>query len=212
MKEIHYMISDAAKKVDVESHVLRYWEEELSLPILRNEMGHRYYTNEDIQLFQNIKSLKDQGFQLKAIKLLLPELEKKDPSTLANLFLLKEELNSRVEEMDVHETALTVSSQLDEMTPVEQKLAQFQEIVGQAVRQIMEENNQHLIREMSRTVSKDVAEDLNGLLLQREQRDEERFRMLDNAIREKQKAYKEVAVTSFPPFKRKTKKSWFSKP
>ena len=77
MKEIHYMISDAAKKVDVESHVLRYWEDELELPIQRNEMGHRYYTNEDIQLFQNIKCLKDQGFQLKAIKLLLPELAKK---------------------------------------------------------------------------------------------------------------------------------------
>lgn len=211
MKDIHYMISDAAKKVDVESHVLRYWEDELALPILRNEMGHRYYTKEDIQLFQNIKSLKDQGFQLKAIKLLLPELEKKDPATLSNLFLLKEELNSRVEEMEVNETSLTVSSQLDELTPVEQKLLQFQEIVGQAVRQIMEENNQQLIREMSRQVSKDVAEDLNGLLIQREQRDEERFRMLDNAIREKQKGYKEVAITSFDRLRSKPKKKWFSK-
>ena len=27
MEEKHYMISDAAKMVDVESHVLRYWEE-----------------------------------------------------------------------------------------------------------------------------------------------------------------------------------------
>ena len=39
----HLLISDAAKKVQVESHVLRYWEEELKLPIKRNEMGHRYY-------------------------------------------------------------------------------------------------------------------------------------------------------------------------
>lgn len=211
MKDIHYMISDAAKKVDVESHVLRYWEEELALPILRNEMGHRYYTKEDIQLFQNVKSLKDQGFQLKAIKLLLPELEKKDPASLSNLFLLKEELNSRAEEMEVQETSITVSSQLEELTPVEQKLLQFQEIIGQAVRQIMEENNQQLVREMSRQVSKDVAEDLNGLLIQREQRDEERFRMLDNAIREKQKGYKEVAVTSFKKMNKNTKKKWFSR-
>ena len=35
MKE-YLMISDAAKEVDVESHVLRYWEEELKLPIKRN--------------------------------------------------------------------------------------------------------------------------------------------------------------------------------
>ena len=43
-----YMISDAAKKVQVEAHVLRYWEEELKVPAKRNEMGHRYYTEEDI--------------------------------------------------------------------------------------------------------------------------------------------------------------------
>ncbi len=33
MSETHYLISDASKKVDVESHVLRYWEEELEMNI-----------------------------------------------------------------------------------------------------------------------------------------------------------------------------------
>ena len=46
-----YMISDAARLVDVEAHVLRYWEDELELPISRNEMGHRYYTEDNIQMF-----------------------------------------------------------------------------------------------------------------------------------------------------------------
>lgn len=41
MSETRYMISDASRLVDVEAHVLRYWEEELGLPIGRNEMGHR---------------------------------------------------------------------------------------------------------------------------------------------------------------------------
>ena len=68
MSEVRYMISDAARLVDVEAHVLRYWEEELELPIGRNEMGHRYYTEENIQLFQRIRELKEQGVQLKAIK------------------------------------------------------------------------------------------------------------------------------------------------
>lgn len=63
-----YLISDAAKQVQVESHVLRYWEEELKLPIKRNEMGHRYYTEEDIARFREIKELKEQGLQLKAIR------------------------------------------------------------------------------------------------------------------------------------------------
>lgn len=35
----YLLISDAAKEVKVESHVLRYWEEELHLPIRRNELG-----------------------------------------------------------------------------------------------------------------------------------------------------------------------------
>lgn len=68
MAEVHYFISDASKQVDVESHVLRYWEDELALEIPRNDMGHRYYTEYHIRLFRQIKELKEKGYQLKAIK------------------------------------------------------------------------------------------------------------------------------------------------
>lgn len=43
MNETRYLISDASKQLKVEPHVLRYWEEELNMPIKRNELGHRYY-------------------------------------------------------------------------------------------------------------------------------------------------------------------------
>lgn len=68
MDEVRYLISDASKKVDVETHVLRYWEEELGLSIPRNELGHRYYTEFHVRLFCQVKKLKDKGYQLKAIK------------------------------------------------------------------------------------------------------------------------------------------------
>lgn len=71
MEKVRYMISDAATMAGVESHVLRYWEDELDLTIPRNEMGHRYYTRENILEFQRIKSLKEQGYQLKAIRTIL---------------------------------------------------------------------------------------------------------------------------------------------
>lgn len=71
VKEKRYLINEAAKEVHVESHVLRYWEEELGLPIGRNEQGHRIYTQEDIDRFKEIKILKEQGLQLKAVKTLL---------------------------------------------------------------------------------------------------------------------------------------------
>ena len=64
MEKVRYMISDAADMVHVETHVLRYWEEELELTIPRNEMGHRYYTRENIQEFQKIKDLKDRPLLL----------------------------------------------------------------------------------------------------------------------------------------------------
>ncbi len=71
MENVRYMISDAANIVNVESHVLRYWEEELELLIPRNEMGHRYYTEENIAQFQKIKEWKEQGYQLKAIRMMI---------------------------------------------------------------------------------------------------------------------------------------------
>ena len=40
----------------------------------RTEMGHRHYTEEDIQLFSCIKELKEQGLLLKEIKQLLPDM------------------------------------------------------------------------------------------------------------------------------------------
>ena len=78
MDEVHYLISDASKKVDVEAHVLRYWEDELELDIPRNEMGHRYYTDLHIRLFKQVKNLKEKGYQLKAIKHALNQVLKND--------------------------------------------------------------------------------------------------------------------------------------
>lgn len=59
--------------MQVEAHVLRYWEDELKLRIKRNEMGHRCYSQEDIERLQQIKLLKEQGLQLKAIRTVLFE-------------------------------------------------------------------------------------------------------------------------------------------
>ena len=64
----YYQIADAAKKVNVESHVLRYWEDELQLPIERNKQGHRLYTDEDLSRFLYIKELKKEGLQPRAIR------------------------------------------------------------------------------------------------------------------------------------------------
>ena len=77
MSEIRYMISDAARQAGVEAHVLRSWEEELDIKVGRTELGHRYYTDKTIYIMKKVKELRDKGFQLKAIKVLIPEIQKK---------------------------------------------------------------------------------------------------------------------------------------
>ena len=68
-----YTIKEAAKKVHVEAHALRYWEEELGLSISRNDQGYRQYSEEDMELLERIRQWKEKGMQLKAIRLMLSE-------------------------------------------------------------------------------------------------------------------------------------------
>ena len=99
MKEKRYSISEAARLLEVENHVLRYWEEELGLTIPRNELGHRYYREEEIQLLNCIKELKNKGFQLKAVKEVLPDLEQKKLIDVHKLLATQVELeNMGIEE------------------------------------------------------------------------------------------------------------------
>ena len=101
MNQVRYIISDASKKIDVEPHVLRYWEEELGVKVPRNEMGHRYYREEDIELFKSIKFLKEQGFQLRAIKMVLSDVKRIGQLDKKKMALLKDELNAQVLSMDL---------------------------------------------------------------------------------------------------------------
>ena len=70
-REKQYKISEMTRLINVEAHVLRYWEEELQLPIKRNDLGHRYYTEDDKELFLRVKQLKEKGIQLKGIRSIL---------------------------------------------------------------------------------------------------------------------------------------------
>lgn len=65
----------------------------------RNELGHRYYREEEIQLLHCIKELKNKGFQLKAVKEVLPDLEQKKLIDIHKLLTTQEELeNQELEE------------------------------------------------------------------------------------------------------------------
>ncbi len=167
MESKRYMISDAAKMVDVESHVLRYWEDELELPIERNEMGHRCYTEDNIRMFHHIKDLKEQGYQLKAIKVLVPEMEQ-----------------GNVPPAIVPEPE----------PPVNDKMEQFQMILGKVVSQAIRENQQEMGKELSHQVSTQVVKEMDYLFRLQEEREETHYKKLDELIRSSQKQRKLLAL------------------
>ena len=188
MDEKRYLISDAAKAVQAEPHVLRYWEEELGLPIQRTELGHRYYTEEDIQTFQNIKELKERGFQLKAIKVLLPELKKRKGDPSDDLAELEQKIVSQGKEQpDTNLTLLPLNPDLD-------KFQQFEEIMTSLFRQTLKENNE----ELENRISDSVLQGMDMRIQMREEKEEERFRRLDETIRLHQKNGNLVAAAREP--------------
>lgn len=193
MEQVRYMISDAANIVAVESHVLRYWEDELELTVPRNEMGHRYYTQENVDQFLRIKELKEEGYQLKAIKILLQQ-EKQDR--------LHNDLSAAVEHItrpaqetgsgqalkqtlpvkQMPEKNQTQPASVPQMTPQE-RMEQFQELMTQIVRNAMTDNNKDLSKDIGTEVGDRVLKEMNYLMRVQDEQEEERFKKLDEAIR-----------------------------
>lgn len=163
MGEKRFMISDASKMLNVESHVLRYWEEELEINIPRNEMGHRYYTQFHVNLLKNVRDLKRQGFGLKAIKMMIT-----DPP----------------EGQDVDNLSL-MESKPSQQTMT--KLDQFQEIMNDIVGNAIKNSTADLSKELSKNVSDSVMKGMNYLMRVQDEREEERYKKLDAMMRSKQK-------------------------
>jgi DNA-binding transcriptional MerR regulator len=186
MGEKRYIISDASKMIDAESHVLRYWEDELEIEIPRNELGHRYYTDYHINLLKNVKQLKEQGFQLKAIKMLLSELPPGETVNPNSIMLIKDELNNRVGNLPKTTDPETKES----------KMEQFQLIISEIVSKALVENKGILSQDVSDKVTENVIKEIDYLVRIQEEKEEERFKKIDELIRNYQKGIKETALTA----------------
>lgn len=208
--ENYLLISDAARAVQVESHVLRYWEEELHLPIRRNELGHRYYTQDDIDRFKNIKSMKERGLQLKAIKMILKN-GKLDVLTQDREEGQGEERQGEERQREEHqgeeqqpgekawlETADAKSSEITAGESVgrtesrEEKAQRLQWIMQQLIRQAVQENNEEMVRQIKESVLKELdyqfrmqEERLEERAKQTEERTENYYRKMDELLRKK---------------------------
>ena len=225
-------ISDAAKKVHVEAHVLRYWEEELELPIKRNELGHRYYTEEDVKRFQEIRELKERGLQLKAIRLILKngkldrlaDGENTQAEKAAEAAKIAEKASSATKTVEkavsttkaaekmtgdaqhgkkTVELLKTAEKVTGEVEPIkttsvmgeesrEEKAARLQWLLKQLFREVLQENNEAMCREVRESILKEMDYQFR-MQEEREdereaaqiKRDEEHFRRVDELLRKK---------------------------
>ena len=243
MAEKIYSISEAAAMVEVETHVLRYWEEELELKIKRNQMGHRYYTDEDIRVLKVVQEMKEQGILLKAIKQILPDLYA-DPKLNYKQMIRQQEIstveNKAPEQsepqggtaisgvitggtsgkvMEMKQARQIVNAQnrtAVETVSAEFKMEQFQEIMTKIIGKALEANNRSLSGAISNEVSDKVSEriikQMDYTFRENEERQEERFRKLDETIRNRQRANIEAAAALEEANRKKKKRGLFGKP
>ncbi len=175
MEEKRYMISDTSRMLGIESHVLRYWEEELDIVIPRNEMGHRYYTEFHINLLRNVKKLKQQGYGLRAIKMMIS-----DPNKEIHI----EEGRSR----ELKDLGMAMGKERLEVVDVTMnaKLEQFQKIMDCIVEKAMRESTKNLGKELSDHVSQNVMKGMNYIARVQDEKEEERYKRLDQLLRSRQ--------------------------
>ncbi len=162
MDKKEYPVSEAVRLVGVESHVLRYWEEELQVGIRRNPQGHRVYSEEDIALFRRVRELKEKGLQLKAIRLLLDkqgglsfEASGADGFAQQVRELAGEDLADEADRTDDKAEALC-----GEIVPAErpEPMQQFEQILRRLMQEVVSEQNEKL----EEAITKRVREELEG--------------------------------------------------
>ena len=202
MSERIYSISEAASMVEVETHVLRYWEEELDINIRRNDMGHRCYSERDIKILQRVKTLKDKGIQLKAIKELVHKMYD----------MLDEKAIDTVRLECEGEELMNVDNDQKDSRIVDFKMAQFQNMMDKIVSSSIKENLKLITQSISAAVSDDVIKQMDVLIKEKEEQEEARYRKLDSTIRGLQESRREIAATEAERsrkgfFRRKKKES-----
>jgi DNA-binding transcriptional MerR regulator len=66
-----YTITELSQRLGITDHALRYYEKEFNLSIPKDGRGRRYYEPEQANIMYQIKSMRDEGLEIKAIRKIL---------------------------------------------------------------------------------------------------------------------------------------------
>lgn len=190
MEERIYSVSEAVRLVGVESHVLRYWEEELHISIQRNAQGHRIYSRDEIALFQKVKDWKEKGLQLKAIRVLIGQTGaysqtgtygQREPETfeeqLEEVFDRQGQTGCGDSVCDIEGDSCVCEIVLTNQKETPDNLTRIAAVFRQIIKEAAEEQNEYL----EQVLTKQLREEAKDLYLQY-------FQMLQEAAAAKQEA------------------------
>ncbi len=199
MDKPYYIISDAAKELHVESHVLRYWEEELGLKIPRNKMGHRIYGKKEMELFHQIIRWKEEGLSLKDIHDKCNPSDKSPSSHKEGSISHHQVIPYPVDSSAAETSVVNVAGEAEDNL----KMVQFKQILGRIVTDAIRDNSDELTTDIANNVSEHVNKELDFLFREKEDADEKRYRQLDETIRNFQRARQEAAASEINEYKSK---------
>lgn len=99
-------IKEAAKRVSMTPHTLRYYENEGLMPYLkRDEQGNRQFCESDIQWLKFVKCLRETGMSIREMRHFVDLSQQGDvsvPQRLDILYNHKKELENKLLEMEVY--------------------------------------------------------------------------------------------------------------
>ena len=108
-----YSITELSEYLNITDHALRFYEKEFGLKIPKDSRGRRYYTTNHANLMYQIKTMRDQGLELKAIRKILEDeniIEEQQEFSKSNAENLPAVINSNSNQLSSQELTLIMDT------------------------------------------------------------------------------------------------------
>jgi DNA-binding transcriptional MerR regulator len=108
-----YTITELSESLNITDHALRYYEKEFGLNIPKDSRGRRYYPTELANIMYQIKAMRDQGLELKAIRKILEDeniIKAPNTDTTVSAEQLPAVVTKRLEELSSAELAMIMDA------------------------------------------------------------------------------------------------------
>lgn len=132
-----YSITELSERLGITDHALRYYEKEFNLDIPKDERGRRYYNPEHANVMFQIKSMRDEGLEIKAIKKILQsENVIKEPPPVV---------------MDESTTSIVPVNQIDTAIELKQYFDDFKDHITNSISMEVGSAREQLSKELTKT-------------------------------------------------------------